>query len=196
MRRLALVALCGLLAGGGAGALARKAPPHRHAAKKHHRHSHHRRKPAKRPANNPARTPPAITTPATSTPASTTTTTAPATPAAPLPATTTTTTTTPPAPLGHALGVSASDAAGGGFVLSLSRTELGAGTELVEFRNLSQDGHDLRIDAADGTVQQTWDELASLADPVAKSVVLSPGTYRVYCTLHAGMEKQLTVAAG
>jgi len=194
MRRAltALLLVAVAAAGAGTAALARKAPPHhRHPAKhKPARHKHHRK-----PAHKPTVTTPAAVT----TNPSTTTTPAPVTttPADTTPAPDTTTPAAPaPAQLSHALGVTASDAPGGGFVLSLSRTVLGSGAETVNFVNRSQDGHDLRIDDAGGIAQQTWDELASLATPVTESVTLAPGTYRIYCTLHLGMEKQLTVQAG
>lgn len=190
MRRLALVALCGLLAGGGAGALARKEPPRHHAARKHHRKPARHRPAKHRPATH---RPAATTTPAVTPTVPDATTTPATTPTTPQDTTTPPPSTTPAAPLGHALGVTASDAPSGGFVLSLSRTVLGAGPELIEFRNISQDGHDLRVDAAGGAQQAAWDELASLADPVAQTVTLTAGTYRVYCTLHVGMERQLSV---
>jgi plastocyanin len=195
MRRALTALLLVVVAAAGAGtaALARKAPPRHHHKPIKHRHHH---KPAKKPAHKPSTTttPSGVTPVAVTTPTTLPSTTPPAT--TPDPASPTDTTTTPAAPLAHALGVTASDAPGGGFVLSLSRTVLGSGLETVNFVNRSQDGHDLEIDAAGGAMQQAWDELASLADPVTKTVVLAPGTYRVYCTLHSGMEKQLTVQAG
>jgi hypothetical protein len=191
MRRLALVLVCGLLAGGGAGAVARKAPPH-HRPK--HPHKHHKHTPARKPAVRP------VTAPATTTPQATT-------PAEDVPPTTTPTDTGPPAPatapavpLSHALGVTESDTPVGGFSLSLSRTQLGGGTVTVSVRNISQDSHDLRIETTEGVLVNHWDELPSgtALDPVAVS--LTRGTYRIYCTLPghaaAGMDKQITVLAG
>jgi plastocyanin len=193
MRRIVVVAVCGLLAGGGAGALARKGPPKRHHAPPKH-HAHHRKRARKNAVakRKPATAPVApVTTPV---PAPAT----PTSPAAPDQTTPTTPTTpvAPAAPLAHTLGVTAADAPDGSFTLSLSRTVLGEGPELIQFRNASQDAHDLRIDAPGDVEQAAWDELESLAVPVAQTVPLVAGSYRVYCTLHLGMERQLTVKAG
>jgi plastocyanin len=199
MRRALLYLLLAAVAASGAGAaaLARKAPPH-HGAKPRpahkHKHKPHKKPTSHRPATTPTTTTPAqiTTTPGVDAPPTNTTPTI-TTPADPTPA-------IPAAPLARTLGVTEADAPAGRFLLSLSRTLVGAGTVTVSVRNASQDPHDLRIEALDGTLVRQWDPLAPLAVPDPVGVSLTPGTYRIYCTLpgHAalGMDKQITVAAG
>jgi plastocyanin len=97
--------------------------------------------------------------------------------------------------LPHAVGVSAKE-----FSLSLTRTLVGAGSVTIELRNTGEDGHDLHVDALDGTPVAAWDELPAEAGAVSKVVTLAAGTYRLYCSLpgHAasGMDTRLNVAAG
>ncbi|MCW2967112.1 MAG: hypothetical protein JWM71_884 [Solirubrobacteraceae bacterium] len=208
MRRLGTVLALVAVAAAGAGGpvLARKAPPKKHAAAKR-KHGHKAKKPAKKPAHKPAKKPvkkpakkptptPAVTTPTVPTPVVPGPTTSTSTTPAPV----VTTPATPAAPLSHVLGVVQSDASGGRFALSLTRTLLGSGSVTIQVRNASQDAHDLHIDTLSGTPVQSWDPIASGDPAVTKAVTLAPGTYRVYCSLpgHAalGMDTQITVAQG
>jgi plastocyanin len=144
-----------------------------HARVHHHRRVHHRRRhhARPRPTAPPAAVAPALTPPPSLVPA-------------PVP---------PPAPttLSH-LQVPERE-----FTLTLSHATLPAGPVAVEAVNFGEDPHNLAIQrAASGDPAAAFPML----DPghrVSQTVNLSPGTYRLYCTIsgHAalGMQATLTV---
>ena len=51
-----------------------------------------------------------------------------------------------------------------------------------------------------GALVDAWDELAPLSAPVIKDLLLTPGVYRVYCSLPghavAGMDTRIIAVAG
>jgi plastocyanin len=107
--------------------------------------------------------------------------------------------TTPPGAepgpeIGH-LGVKAIE-----YSYTLSRPEVDAGEVIVELNNQGEDPHNL-------VLEHEGSEDPSLEIPATPSVsqasasfTLSPGTYRLYCSLYKheakGMEAKLVVAAG
>ncbi|MFL5843187.1 MAG: hypothetical protein ACJ762_00745 [Solirubrobacteraceae bacterium] len=103
-----------------------------------------------------------------------------------------------PADLGHTVGITARDTPS--FFLQLSRLDLAAGVVKVQVQNAGEDGHDVHIEPVGGLLLAAWDEIASGGAPAEKDIVMTPGVYRVYCSLPghaaAGMDTQLTVWAG
>jgi plastocyanin len=82
------------------------------------------------------------------------------------------------------------------WVLNLSRGIVPTGGVLLQFVNLGEDGHDLRITDAGGTPVLHLSESAP-GDVRQETVRFSPGTYSVLCTLPghaaAGMKTRLVV---
>lgn len=99
------------------------------------------------------------------------------------------------APLARTVGITLRE-----FSVSLTRSTVGAGDVTIQVLNRGEDPHDVRIDALSGVLAWQFAELASLDSTTPTVVPLTPGTYRVFCTLPgheaAGMKAQLTVAAG
>lgn len=98
----------------------------------------------------------------------------------------------PPASSGpNAIGVSAWDEVGtdgaSHFVLRLTRTTVRAGSLLVSYQNRDSAMHDLRAGDA-----QVFAPLESGA-AANTTITVSPGPLRLVCTLHAGMERTITV---
>jgi hypothetical protein len=96
----------------------------------------------------------------------------------------------PPAPA--RLGVVARE-----WSLTLSRTSLAAGPALVELQNFGEDAHNLRIERTDGPGAPLELPLAESGERQKAGGTLTPGEYRVYCTLPGheaqGMRARLDV---
>ena len=96
-----------------------------------------------------------------------------------------------PRPLGHVQAVARE------FSITLSRTTLAAGAASIELDNLGQDPHDLRVERVDAPSIGVSFDLARPGNVSSRKLQLSPGTWKLYCTLpgHAalGMSATLTV---
>jgi plastocyanin len=98
-------------------------------------------------------------------------------------------------PVASTLGVEAYDF--GSFVLRLSKTEVPAGKLTIYFRNKDVGAHNLWLEppaAASGSAVRISDDVDG-GGGATKSVTVSAGTYRLYCSLsgHEAMTKTLTV---
>jgi plastocyanin len=120
-------------------------------------------------------------------------------PATTTPGTTTTTPTSTDPPSLQSIGVTVDERTG--YKAILSRTSVAAGAVVVQLINQGDDAHNLRVvptDHAGAAVD--FPETASDAN-TTKTLQLTPGTYRLFCTLTtpvnhelAGMNATLTVS--
>ena len=68
------------------------------------------------------------------------------------------------------------------FRFALSRRTIRAGHAIIELRNAGEDAHDLLLQRVGG--RKVWAWPVTPADGVVdREVVLSPGTYRLWCGL-------------
>jgi hypothetical protein len=90
------------------------------------------------------------------------------------------------------LGVTARE-----WSLVLSRSALPAGPALVELQNFGEDAHNLRIERVDGSEAPLDVPLAEAGEVKQGQATLTPGDYKIYCTLPGhdaqGMHARLTV---
>ena len=84
----------------------------------------------------------------------------------------------PPSPAFSRLGVVARE-----WSLTLSRTSVKEGVTSVELQNFGEDAHNLRIERTDDTGAPLDLPLAEAGERQKASGTLTPGDYRVYCTL-------------
>jgi hypothetical protein len=107
---------------------------------------------------------------------------------------------TAPVPLLRVLSVAAEE-----FRLRLSRSVVGDGAVTIEFRNIGEDPHDLRLlDLASGEERAAWPLLeagdGTRPTSATRLVTLGTGEYEAYCSIadHAvrGMRARFTVLAG
>jgi hypothetical protein len=82
--------------------------------------------------------------------------------------------------------------------LVLSRSSLPAGTAIVELQNFGEDAHNLRIERADPTGAAANVPLAEASERKSSDVTLTPGAYRLYCTLagHEALGMRASLAVG
>jgi plastocyanin len=114
--------------------------------------------------------------------------------------TTTTTTTTGPAPL-QAVGVTLDERSG--YSAILSRATVTAGSVVVQLLNHGDDDHNLRVVPTDHAGAAVDFPLTGSRQTTTQTLTLTPGTYRLFCTLQtpvdhetAGMNATLRVTAG
>ena len=85
----------------------------------------------------------------------------------------------------------------GSFVLRLTRTAVPAGDLTIYFRNYDVSEHNLWIDppAAAGGAPLMISEAVGEGGGATKTVAVTPGTWRLYCSLdgHAAMTRDLAV---
>jgi plastocyanin len=126
--------------------------------------------------------------------------TGPTTTATPGGGTTTPTTTDPPSQ--QALGVTVDER--DGYIARLSRATVTAGPVVVQLLNQGEDDHNLRVVPTDHAGAAVDFPLTSPGpqNATTKTLTLTPGTYRVFCTLTtpvnhetAGMKATLQVTA-
>jgi uncharacterized cupredoxin-like copper-binding protein len=81
------------------------------------------------------------------------------------------------------------------FNLTLSRTTLAAGPVIVQLANQGEDGHDLRIQRADGRGAARGVGETQPGDTALWRGRLRPGRYRLFCSLpgHAAAGMRATV---
>ena len=101
----------------------------------------------------------------------------------------------PPAPVASSVGAEAYDF--GAFVLRLTRTAVPAGNLTIYFRNNDVADHNLWFDApaAAGGASQMISEAVGEGGGATKTVPVTPGTWRLYCSLdgHEAMTRDLAV---
>ena len=114
--------------------------------------------------------------------------------------------TTPPAPGDtppslQAVGVTVDDR--GAYSARLSRASVTAGSVVVQLQNQGEDDHNLRVVPTDHAGSVVDFPLTGAGQNATKTLTLSTGRYRLFCTLTtpvnhetAGMNATLTVAAG
>jgi len=85
----------------------------------------------------------------------------------------------------------------GSFVLRLTRTSVPAGDLTIYFRNYDVSEHNLWLDppAASGRPSVMISAAVGEGDGAAKTVTVTPGTWRLYCSLtgHEAMTRDLAV---
>ena len=83
------------------------------------------------------------------------------------------------------------------FSLTLSRRTFAAGIVAVELDNFGQDPHDLRVERADSASTGFSFALAKPRTVSSRKLELSPGEWKLYCTLpgheELGMSARVTV---
>jgi hypothetical protein len=83
------------------------------------------------------------------------------------------------------------------FSLTLSRGTLAKGIVAIELDNFGQDPHDLRVERADSPSTGFSFTLAKPRTVSSKKLTLSPGQWKLYCTLPGhealGMSARVTV---
>jgi plastocyanin len=104
---------------------------------------------------------------------------------------------TPPSP--QAVGVTLDDR--GGYSARLSRASVTAGSVVVQLHNQGEDDHNLRVIPTDHTGAAVDFPLTGSGKNTTKTLTLSAGSYRLFCTLTtpvnhetAGMNATLTVS--
>jgi plastocyanin len=195
-----VVALAALTSGAGAGATADAKLKHRVAAGKKAKRTRAvklRGDVAFVPAGalGSQLTPLTGTAPPTGAPA----TTGPGGPASTQPTTTQPATAPPPPPTVQAVGVTLDDR--GAYTARLSRTSVAAGSLVVQLVNQGEDDHNLRVVPTDHAGGAVDFPLTAHGTNTTKTLALTAGTYRLFCTLTtpvnheaAGMHATLTVS--
>jgi len=101
----------------------------------------------------------------------------------------------PPAPVASSVGAEAYDF--GAFVLRLTRTSVPAGDLTIYFRNYDVGEHNLWLDApaSTGRAPLMISEAVGEGGGATKTVPVTPGTWRLYCSLdgHGVMTRDLAV---
>jgi hypothetical protein len=84
------------------------------------------------------------------------------------------------------------------FSLTLSRRTVAAGPVAIELDNYGQDPHDLRVERGDDASTGFSFTLAKPRTVSSKKLELSPGEWKLYCTLpgheELGMSARVTVS--